>query len=369
MYEGFLVLLFSLIKLLQVTKCKSPAPFWNKPRLHPFIEQVGVLAKVSWQSNCHFNEFCRCIECRYKEGCLYNLVWLKISLSGMSLSLKECADEQAVLGVSAIKQWNEIKETHMATLHDRTNVKITSAERNEVNLCPIHMILNYLSNKTKQVGIAMYVLGMQMKLNFWESDNINSWLHCIKIQIENLSCFALDYVILKGKKHRWRNAHTSMMKGTRGNGNQFKHLRDKWAATSEKYFLTFSSNADWSACASAQSDQSLRYPHEETAHSWLSKKRQVNILIRLREWAGRTCPIVRFPTLRFNYVTHWANIGFFPWEIHWRMKVFQCYTGFCFIVLSPKVKSVMSGLFPRTEECFFSSSKVIRIWQILPRLF
>ena len=257
----------------------------------------------------------------------------------------------------------------MATLNDRTNVKITSAERNEVNLCPIHMILNYLSNKTKQVGIAMYVLGMQMKLNFWESDNTNSWLHCIKIQIENLSCFALDYVILKGKKHRWRNAHTSMMKGTRGNGNQFKHLRDKWAATSEKYFLTFSSNA--------YSDQPAHPRSLIRVFVIRMKKLRILGYPKSADWifwsdcanAGRTCPIVRFPTLRFNYVTHWANIGFFPWEIHWRMKVFQCYTGFCFIVLSPKVKSVMSGLFPRTEECFFSSSKVIRIWQILPRLF
>ena len=28
--------------------------------------------KVSRLSNCHYNEFCRCIECRYKEGCLYS---------------------------------------------------------------------------------------------------------------------------------------------------------------------------------------------------------------------------------------------------------------------------------------------------------
>ena len=24
-----------------------------------------------WKSNCHYSEFCRCIECQYKEGCLY----------------------------------------------------------------------------------------------------------------------------------------------------------------------------------------------------------------------------------------------------------------------------------------------------------
>ena len=41
-----------------------------------------------------------------------------------------------------------------------------------------------------------------------------------------------------------------------------------------------------SACASAQSDQSLCCPHEETLHPWLIKMRPVKILIRLRECAG-----------------------------------------------------------------------------------
>ena len=40
-----------------------------------------------------------------------------------------------------------------------------------------------------------------------------------------------------------------------------------------------------SACASSQSDQSLRCPHEETLHPWLSKLRMVKVLIRLRECA------------------------------------------------------------------------------------
>ena len=39
------------------------------------------------------------------------------------------------------------------------------------------------------------------------------------------------------------------------------------------------------ACAFAQSDQSLRWAHEETLHTWLSKMRSVKILIRLRECA------------------------------------------------------------------------------------
>ena len=37
---------------------------------------------------------------------------------------------------------------------------------------------------------------------------------------------------------------------------------------------------------SAQFDQILRYPHEETLHPWLSKICLVKILIRLRECAG-----------------------------------------------------------------------------------
>ena len=44
-----------------------------------------------------------------------------------------------------------------------------------------------------------------------------------------------------------------------------------------------------SACSSAQSDQILCYPHEETLHPWLSKMRLVKILIRLRDcasWSG-----------------------------------------------------------------------------------
>ena len=39
--------------------------------LHNLWLIVTSYVKVSWQSNCHYNEFCHCIECRYKEGCLY----------------------------------------------------------------------------------------------------------------------------------------------------------------------------------------------------------------------------------------------------------------------------------------------------------
>ena len=39
--------------------------------LHNFSLTVTFWAKVSWHLNSHYNEFCRCIECRYKEGWLY----------------------------------------------------------------------------------------------------------------------------------------------------------------------------------------------------------------------------------------------------------------------------------------------------------
>ena len=39
--------------------------------LHNFSLTVTSWAKVSCQSNYSYNEFCRCIECRYKEGWLY----------------------------------------------------------------------------------------------------------------------------------------------------------------------------------------------------------------------------------------------------------------------------------------------------------
>ena len=39
--------------------------------LHNFSLTVTFWAELSWHSNCHYNEFCRYIECRYKEGWLY----------------------------------------------------------------------------------------------------------------------------------------------------------------------------------------------------------------------------------------------------------------------------------------------------------
>ena len=39
--------------------------------LRNFLLTITPWAKVSWHSNCHYNEFCHCIECRYKEDWLY----------------------------------------------------------------------------------------------------------------------------------------------------------------------------------------------------------------------------------------------------------------------------------------------------------
>ena len=73
------------------------------------------------------------------------------------------------------------------------------------------------------------------------------------------------------------------------------------------YLLTFAPNEDNSVCASTQSDQCLRCPHEETLHAWLSKIHQEKIPIRLcgyADWSessqGAHVPKVRFLTWRFS---------------------------------------------------------------------
>ena len=51
------------------------------------------------------------------------------------------------------------------------------------------------------------------------------------------------------------------------------------------YLLTYKHNEGKLACASAQSDQSLRCPHDESLYPWLSKMHPVKIVIRLRKCA------------------------------------------------------------------------------------
>ena len=60
-----------------------------------------------------------------------------------------------------------------------------------------------------------------------------------------------------------------------------------WPATWEKVPFNICAQIRLkSACASAQTDQSINCPREETLIPWLSKMRRMNILIRLRECAG-----------------------------------------------------------------------------------
>ena len=71
-----------------------------------------------------------------------------------------------------------------------------------------------------------------------------------------------------------------------------------------------------STCASAQSYQTLRCPHEETLHPWLSKMHAVKILIRLRECAGLSESLlgahvrsyVSFLMLRLISLTEWQIV-------------------------------------------------------------
>ena len=59
-----------------------------------------------------------------------------------------------------------------------------------------------------------------------------------------------------------------------------------WAATWENVLFDMCAQRRLkSACASAQTDKSLRCSHDQTFHPWLSKMRPVKILIRLRECA------------------------------------------------------------------------------------
>ena len=57
-----------------------------------------------------------------------------------------------------------------------------------------------------------------------------------------------------------------------------------------------------SACASAQYIR-LSCPHEETLHHWLSKRRPVKILIKLRECTGWSKPSLDTPCPKVRFLT------------------------------------------------------------------
>ena len=58
----------------------------------------------------------------------------------------------------------------------------------------------------------------------------------------------------------------------------------QWSQKNWKYNLHYD-DVHGSAFASAQSNQNLHCPHEESLQSWLSKMRPVKILIRMHEYA------------------------------------------------------------------------------------
>ena len=83
-----------------------------------------------------------------------------------------------------------------------------------------------------------------------------------------------------------------------------------------------------SACASALSDESLRFPHEETFHPWLSRMRPVSILIKLRECEGWSESSLDTHICRYMYV-------------FWRCAVYVCFV------------CQVRGLLPDCSRCSF----------------
>ena len=105
----------------------------------------------------------------------------------------------------------------------------------------------------------------------------------------------------------------------------------------ETYLLTMCSQRRLSsACASAQSDQSIRCAHEETVHLWLSNMRSVKIQINLRECAGWSessqsahvrryvfwhCGSIRFRSICFNL------FAFHEWSLNHKYNDYKMYVG------------------------------------------
>ena len=95
--------------------------------------------------------------------------------------------------------------------------------------------------------------------------------------------FLLDLSNHNKKRDKFRNKN----KWHRTNNHDETKLDIIWAAMWENVPSDMCSKQRLEpACASAQSDRSLRCPQEETLHPWLSKTRPVKIQIRLRECAG-----------------------------------------------------------------------------------
>ena len=121
-------------------------------------------------------------------------------------------------------------------------------------------------------------------LSFSQSDyliqivDINSltYWHAVQIQISWLLQKPTDLSL-----HCFQMQGISGFSRTRINTPPIK--QGTWVETWKKYLLTCTQRRLKSACASTQSDLSIRCPHEEFFfHPWLSKTRPVKFLIRFR---------------------------------------------------------------------------------------
>ena len=84
------------------------------------------------------------------------------------------------------------------------------------------------------------------------------------------------------------------------------------------------------ACASAQSEKSLRGWHEVTLHPWLSKMRPVKILIRLRECTGWSKSSLSAHVRRYVFWRRGANIQVCKQTRRKIGKTYRCsYTSEC----------------------------------------
>ena len=81
-------------------------------------------------------------------------------------------------------------------------------------------------------------------------------------------------------------------------------VRNEWGIDEPQqekmYLLTCAFNEESNQLAHPRNLISPRCPHEGSLHHWLFIMRSVKILIRLRKFAGRTCPQVRFLTAQIN---------------------------------------------------------------------
>ena len=116
--------------------------------LHNLRLIVTSLAKVWCQSNCHYNEFCRCIECRYKDYCLY------FSCSSLLATEKSPVDPNSSEHIIAINRLQDQLEAMKKQLQSKDQqlmekekkVKKKVIQKTQGKKKVIQKIQNFLSN-------------------------------------------------------------------------------------------------------------------------------------------------------------------------------------------------------------------------------